>query len=121
MKKEAFLRDKIDKKEETKEQEKKEAKELSKSIVKKEIELSDRHEKKENTLKKEKDDKRWKGQKERDARLFGYDGPLIHHRGKMKMTRAAKERDGEHVDIGYGHRDGLGFSFGQRKKYFKYN
>ena len=72
MKKEAFLRDKIDKKEETKEQEKKEAKELCKSIVKKEIELSDRHEKKENTWKKEKDDKRWKDQKERDARLFGY-------------------------------------------------
>ena len=109
------------KKEETKEQEKKEAKELCKSIVKKEIELRDRHEKKENTWKKEKDDKGLKDQKERDARLFGYDGPLIHHRGKMEMTRAVKDRDRDNVDIGYGHRDGLGFSFGQRKKYFKYN
>ena len=37
------------------------------------------------------------------------------------MTRAAKVRDGYNVDIGYGHRDGLGFSFGQRKKVFRYN
>jgi hypothetical protein len=107
--------------EERKEQEKKEAKELCKSVFKKEIELSERHEKEENTWKREKDDKSWKDQKERDARLFGYDGPLIHHRGIMGIVRAAKVRDGDDVDIGFGHRDGLGFSFGQRKKYLKYN
>ena len=78
LEKEVILRDKIDKEEERKGQEKKEAKELCKSILKKELELSERHEKEENTWKKEKDLKSWKDQKERDARLFGYDGPLIH-------------------------------------------
>ena len=119
MKKEKFLRDKIDKEEVRKEQEKKEAKELCRYVLRKEIELSERHDEEEKAVKREKDNKRFKDQKERDARQFGYDGPLIHHRGRMAIAKADRKED--NVDIGYGHRDGLGFSFGQRKKYFKYN
>ena len=121
MKREVILREKTEKEEERKEQEKKEAKELCKPILEKEVELSERHEKGEKATKREKDNKSWKDHMERDARLFGYDGPLIHHRGREEIGRAARERDGDNVDIGYGHRDGLGFSFGPRKKYFKYN